>query len=45
MPSQIRISHLSDPVIARMRTLAHEDVIGNVVVMEPDRVRIRRNPA
>jgi len=45
MPNRIRISHLIDVVTARMRTLADEDVTGNVVIIEPDRVRIRRKPA
>jgi predicted nuclease of predicted toxin-antitoxin system len=43
-PSQTPISALNTAVVGRLRLLSDEDIDGNLVVLTPTRLRIRRKP-
>ena len=45
VPNAIKGADLLDVSVARLQTLAEDDIKGNIVIIEPDRTRIRRKPA
>ena len=44
MPSMITVKRLMDDVVAAVAGLGENDIIGNLVIVQPDRIRIRRKP-
>lgn len=44
IPSEIRNDVLIPQVTDRISELDESDVVGNIVIIEPDRTRIRREP-
>ncbi|MCP5107736.1 MAG: hypothetical protein GY950_30390 [bacterium] len=41
-PSEMSVSDLNDQIRKNLRTLTEEDIRGNLVIIEPKKVRIRR---
>lgn len=43
-PNDVPVGTLNDALLAAVRALSDEEIAGNLVIVEPGRVRLRRNP-
>jgi predicted nuclease of predicted toxin-antitoxin system len=43
-PNEVSVSRLNRAVLEALRSLSDDDIAGNLVVIEPGRLRLRRRP-